>query len=272
VSAPAENPHLIGFQGEPGAFSDEAASELLPLAQTRGYRTFAMLIDAVDGSEVDAALLPIENSISGQIAPNYDLLWNRPNLSIVDETVHRVVQNLIGIPETRLDEIVEVRSHPVALDQCDKLFASHPSWQRTIVDDTAGAVREIVAGGDKRVAAIGSRAAAKRYGAAILAESVQDNADNFTRFFLIRRGSGWNPKLGRACVAMVLADRPGSLRDALSVFADENLNLRSLVSRPAPDEGPFKYRFYCEIERADPDALRRALERIDGRTRVLGAY
>ena len=262
----------VGFQGEPGAFSEEAANELIVGAETRGYRTFAMLIDAVQDGEIDAALLPIENSISGQIASNYDLLWSHPGLSITGETVHRVVQSLIGIKGARIDEIAEVRSHPVALEQCGRLFAAHPNWKRTVVDDTAGAVREIVAGGDRRVAAIGSGTAARRYDAAILAESVQDNPENFTRFFLIRRESSAQPKLGRACVAIALADRPGSLRDALSAFADENLNLRSLVSRPAPDEGPFKYRFYCEIERADPDAMARALAKIDGHKRVLGAY
>lgn len=262
----------VGFQGEPGAFSEEAANDLIPGAQTQGYRTFTMLVDAVQNGDVDAALLPIENSISGQIAGNYDLLWSHPGLSITGETVHRVVQSLIGIRSASIDDIVEVRSHPVALEQCGRLFAAHPSWKRTVVDDTAGAVREIVAGGDRHVAAIGSRAAARRYDAALLAEGVQDNPENFTRFFLIRREASAQPKLGRACVAIALADRPGSLRDALSAFADEDLNLRSLVSRPAPDEGPFKYRFYCEIERAEPAAMARALAKIDGQKRVLGAY
>ncbi|MGH7715971.1 MAG: prephenate dehydratase [Vulcanimicrobiaceae bacterium] len=265
-------PAMIGFQGEPGAFSEEAANNLVPGAQTRGYRTFAMLIAAVDGGEVDAALLPIENSISGQIAANYDLLWARPKLTIVDETVHRVVQSLLGAKGATIENIREVCSHPVALEQCGHLFAAHPNWGRTVVDDTAGAVREIVAQNDPAVAAIGSRTAANRYGAAILTEAVQDNPENFTRFFLIRRND--NESLGgdRACVALALADKPGSLRDALSAFADQELNLRSLVSRPAPDAGPFKYRFYCEIDHAEPDALMRALADIDGESRILGAY
>ena len=264
---------IVGYQGEPGAFSEEAAGELIPdLQEARGYRTFVALIDAVDSGGVDAALLPIENSITGQIASNYDLLWHHPSLAIVDETIHRVVQTLIGVPGATVEEIVEVRSHPVALEQCERLFATHPKWLRTVVDDTAGAVRQIVAQGDRKIAAIGSRAAARRYGAAILAESVQDNPENFTRFFLVRRGAAERRRLGRACVALALADRPGSLRDALSAFADQTLNLRSLMSRPAPDAGPFKYRFYCEIENADPKALAAALAKIDGESRVLGAY
>jgi prephenate dehydratase len=262
----------VGFQGEPGAFSEEAANNLVPGAQPRGYRTFWMLIAAVDGGEVDAALLPIENSISGQISANYDLLWMHPMLTIVDETVHRVVQSLLGVMGATIEGIREVRSHPVALEQCGRLFAAHPGWERTVVDDTAGAVREIVAQNDPGVAAIGSRSAANRYGASILAEAVQDNPENFTRFFLVRRNDGESRAGARACVALALADRPGSLRDALSAFADQDLNLRSLVSRPAPDAGPFKYRFYCEIDRAEPAALTRALAEIDGESRILGAY
>jgi len=262
----------VGFQGEPGAFSEEAANSLIPAAKPRGYRTFWMLIAAVDGGEVDAALLPIENSISGQISANYDLLWMHPILTIVDETVHRVVQSLLGVKGATIEGIREVRSHPVALEQCGRLFAAHPGWERTVVDDTAGAVREIVAQNDPGVAAIGSRTAANRYGASILAEAVQDNPENFTRFFLVRRNDGESRGGDRACVALALADRPGSLRDALSAFADQELNLRSLVSRPAPDAGPFKYRFYCEIDRAEPAALMRALAEIDGEGRILGAY
>ncbi len=106
----------------------------------------------------------------------------------------------------------------------------------------------------------------------MLAEAVQDNPENFTRFFLVRRAGSESRGGDRACVALALADRPGSLRDALSAFADQELNLRSLVSRPAPDAGPFKYRFYCEIDRAEPDALMRALAEIDGESRILGAY
>lgn len=268
----AGDPRSVGFQGEPGAFSDEAASELVPGARTRGYQTFDLLIEAVDGGAVDAALLPVENSIYGTIAPNYDLLWTHPALRIVDETVFRVVQTLIGVAGAKVEGIEEVRSHPVALDQCQLLFAAHPAWRRTVVDDTAGAVREIAGTGNTAVAAIGPRTAAQRYGAAVLIEGVQDNPDNFTRFFLVRREGESRRGLGRACVALALADRPGSLRDALSAFADANLNLRSLLSRPAPDAGPFKYRFYCEIDQAEPARLAAALSRIDGETRVLGAY
>ena len=261
----------IGFQGEPGAFSEQAARELVPGAQTRGCATFDALIAAVNECDIDYALLPIENSIYGAIARSYDLLWAHPALSIIDETSLHVVQNLIGIAGTRLSEVIEVRSHPVALEQCRLFLGNYPAWNRKVVDDTAGAVREIIAGGDSRITAIGSANAAKVYGAEVLASDIQDDTNNYTRFFLISRVPQSRRALGRACVALAFPSRVGSLRDALTVLAEEQLNLRSLVSRPS-GEGVFQYRFYCEIENGDLDAINRALTRIEGESRLLGAY
>jgi len=139
------------------------------------------------------------------------------------------------------------------------------------VGDTAGAVREIVALGDPAVGAIASTLAAERYGADVLERGIQDVHDNFTRFFLVRRDVPAAPLPTRACVALVLPHRPGSLRDALSAFADAGLNLRTLVSRPALD-APFTYRFYVEIEQADAARLSAALGEIEGEARILGTY
>lgn len=261
----------VGFQGEPGAFSDEAAHLLVQGAQTRGYRTFDDLVAAVDRNEVDFALLPVENSIFGAIARAYDLLWEYSALRIVDEIVFAVVQNLIGTPEAQLADVREVRSHPVALEQVRHLFETHPQWQRTVVDDTAAAVAQVVAGGDRTVAAIASAFAAERYGAKILQAAVQDDADNYTRFYLLERGGQARRALGRACVALELANEPGSLRNALSAFADRAVNLRSLVSRPSRTRA-FSYRFYCEIDRVDEQRLRSALAAIGGDTRIFGMY
>jgi prephenate dehydratase len=261
----------VGFQGEPGAFSDEAAHVLVPGAQTHGYRTFDDLVAAVDAGIVDYALLPVENSIFGAIARSYDLLWEYRTLRIVDEIVFAVVQNLIGTPDATVADIVEVRSHPVALEQVRRLFDAHPHWRRTIVDDTAAAVAQVAAGGDKTIAAIASAFAAQRYGAQILAAGVQDDADNFTRFYLLERQGTARRALGRACVALELANEPGALRNALSAFADRRINLRSLVSRPSRARA-FSYRFHCEIDHVDDERLQSALAAIDGETRILGAY
>lgn len=262
---------LIAYQGEPGAFSQDAARSLLPDAEPRGYVTFDETFAAALSGETDAALLPVENSISGAVPRVYDLLWAEPSMRIVDEIVYRVVQNLIGVRDATIEGIREVRSHPVALEQCRNFLTAHPRMQLAVVADTAGAVREIAALGDRSIGAIGSQLAADRYAAVILAPNVQDDADNFTRFFLIRRDAAPPRVPTRACVALVLPHRPGSLRDALSAFADLGLNLRTLASRPAL-EAPFTYRFYCEIEDVDAPTLETALSRIDGTARVLGLY
>ena len=262
---------IVGYQGEPGAFSEGAARALIGDADTRGFATFEALVEAVDARTVEFGLLPVENSIYGAIARAYDLLWMHPALTIVDETVFRVVQALIGTLDADIDNVVEVRSHPVALEQCRKLFDEFPAWERTQVPDTAGAVAEIVELGDPRIAAIASAGTAERYGGKVLRDRVQDDAENFTRFFLVQAEGAPLRKLGRACVALELQDRPGSLRDALSALADAELNLRSLVSRPSRT-GPFKYRFYCEIERVDIGKLARALDTISGEAKILGIY
>jgi len=152
-----------------------------------------------------------------------------------------------------------------------RLFAEHPGWRRIVVDDTAAAVAQVVSGGDKTIAAIASAFAARRYGAQILRAAVQDDDDNFTRFYLLAREGTPRRALGRACVALELPNTPGSLRDGLSAFADRAINLRSLVSRPSRTRA-FSYRFYCEIDQVDVERLRSALAAIAGDTRIFGVY
>lgn len=262
---------IVAFQGEHGAFSDDVANQFLPGAETVGFDTFDAVAAAVAEGKTDLAVLPVENSISGSIPRVYDLLWLNPNLVVIDEIVYRVIQNLIAVPGTTLKDIAEVRSHPVALEQCRGFLSRHPNWHSVIVADTAGAVRAMMAARNLASASIGSAIAARRYGAEILAEGIQDISNNFTRFFLVSRGGTARRNLGRACITLTLANRPGSLHDALRTFADANLNLRSLVSRPTNDD-PFTYRFYCEIENVTAETLGTALSRLDGTSRILGLY
>jgi prephenate dehydratase len=262
---------MVGYQGEPGAFSDAAARALLPEAQPRGYASFDDLVHAVDQGEIDYALLPVENSIFGPIARSYDLLWAHEALRITDETVHHVVMNLIGTKDATESDIAEIRSHPVALEQIRRYTDAHPNWKRVVVEDTAGAVAQIVAAGDPRIAAVGPALAAELYGGNLLRAGIQDDAENFTRFFLLQRGGSARRNLRRSCIAFELHNRPGALRDALSVFADHDIDLRSLVSRP-DRRNPFNYRFYCELSDVDAALLHETLGAIDGSVRVLGLY
>jgi len=153
----------VGYQGEPGAFSDDAARALVPGAETIGYGTFDDAFAALANGLIDRAVLPVENSISGQVPRVYDLLWDEPRVTIVGELVYRVVQQLVGCADVAPSTLTEIRSHAVALEQCRRYLAT-VSARPTIVADTAGAIRDVVAAGDPHVAAIGSALAAKRYG------------------------------------------------------------------------------------------------------------
>ena len=232
---------IIGFQGEAGAFSDAAARRLRPGAQTRGYLSFDLLVAAVDGGEIDAALLPVENSIAGSIARSCDLLWEYRELHAVAETAFPVEMNLIGTRDSDETKIREIRSHPVALEQIHRFAGKHPAWKRVAVADTAGAVAEIVALADPAIAAVGPALAAELYGGKVLRTAIQDDPRNFTRFYLLSRTAQPLGSLG--CVAIEVENRPGTLRDALSAFADRGLDLRSLVARPNHVD-PFHYRFF----------------------------
>jgi prephenate dehydratase len=261
----------VGYQGEPGAFSEAAALELLGNVATRGYADFDALVAAVDAGEVERALLPCENSIHGSIARSYDLLYAYPGVRIVDETTHHIVQALIGVPGAALDGVRSIASHPVALEQCRRFLAGLRDVRVHASDDTAAAVRRCVEAGEPSAAAIGSSLAARRYGGAVLCDSIADETENYTRFFLIARGHMPRRALGRACIAFALAHRPGSLYEALGAVAARGINLRSLVARPKP-KTPFEYVFYLELDALEAaDALALARE-IHSDARVLGAY
>ncbi|HTU70787.1 MAG TPA: prephenate dehydratase domain-containing protein [Candidatus Baltobacteraceae bacterium] len=262
---------IVGYQGESGAFSEEAIPELFGAVDTRGYPTFDALIEAVDGGEIPYGLLPCENSIHGPIARAYDLLDAYPAVNVVDETVHRVVQALIGTAQARVEQIRRVESHPVALEQCRRFLASLRDVEVAPVADTAGAVRDVVRAGDPARAAIGPAASAARYGGQILAHAIQDEVENYTRFFVVARGGEPRRRLGRAVLGFRLAHRPGSLHAALGIFAERELNLRALVARPFPGR-PFEYVFYAELDCPEPALAQAILTEIGGRTRLLGWY
>ncbi|GAC1571937.1 MAG: prephenate dehydratase [Candidatus Elarobacter sp.] len=268
----------VGYQGHPGAFSDVAARELVPDGETRGYGSFDAVAEAVDAGAVDYGVFPVENAIAGSIPRNYELLWER-RLRVRAETVLRIDLCLIGPPGASEGTIVEIRSHPVALEQVRTFADRHPAWSRTTTTDTAGAVREVVALGDPAIAAIGPALAAEIYGGTIIARGVQDASENYTRFFLVTRDDAEPagasvagvPRGDRACVGISIADKPGSLRDALSAFADRGLDLRFLIARPDRREA-FRYRFFCELTNADDRRLGDALAAIGGEQRILGRY
>lgn len=184
MSSVAQKPR-VAFQGERGAFSEEAALKLLgPDIELVPRRTFAALFASIDNGEADYVLAPVANSIAGPVQASVDL-WQRSPLVARDEVELQIEQHLIGCASATLTDIKIVQSHPVALAQCQRFFAEHPQLKPVTADDTAGSVAEVMKRGDATRAAIAGRRAAEVYGASIIRESIQDRPENFTRFVLL---------------------------------------------------------------------------------------
>jgi len=268
----------VAFQGEPGAFSEAAAMQLLGESiKTVPHASFEAIFRSITEGTADAVLAPVENSLAGSVVRVFDLLLENP-LAMVAETILPIEMQLIAFPGASLDDISSVASHPMALAQCERFFAAHPKWKRVPSEDTAGSVREIMSSRDKSRAAIAGRHAAEHYGGAILAERIQDHPENFTRFVLLvpeKEAAAWLTKDARkTSLAMRLAHRPGSLLCALEPFAKHGVNLLKIESRPIHGR-PWEYQFFIDLEAADAANLDHALAEVRKATselRVLGRY
>jgi prephenate dehydratase len=268
----------VAFQGEPGAFSEAAAIQLLGEKITPVPRaTFDATFRAIADGTADALLVPVENSLAGSVVRVFDLLLES-KLSIVAETILPIEMHLIAPPGATLAGIRSVASHPMALAQCERFFAAHPKWKRVPAEDTAGSVHEAIARGEKSHAAIAGRRAAEHYRGIILAESIQDNAENFTRFVLLtpakQAAENSNPNARKMTIAMRLAHRPGSLLAALEPFARHGVNMVKIESRPIHGR-PWEYQFFLDVEAEARERLEVALEearRVTSELRVLGLY
>lgn len=180
----------VAFQGERGAFSEEAALKLLgEEIELVPRRTFADLYESLDSGVADYLLAPVENSIAGIVKPSVELL-NSKSFSTLDEIQIKIEQHLIGCPGASFEAIETVQSHPTALAQCSRFFETHPNLQRLVADDTAGSVAEVMRRGDSKRAAIAGQRAAELYGAIIIRKSIQDIAENYTRFVLLSAPTG----------------------------------------------------------------------------------
>ena len=177
----------VAFQGERGAFSEEAALKLLgPEIELVPRKTFADLYQSLDDGLADYLLAPVENTIAGVVQPSVDLL-NSSSLSVLDEIQIKIEQHLIGCAGVAFDTIETVQSHPVALAQCSHFFETHPRLKSVIADDTAGSVAEVIRLGEPQRAAIAGQHAADFYGGTIIRQSIQDHSENYTRFVLLTR-------------------------------------------------------------------------------------
>jgi len=273
----------IAFQGERGAFSEEAARKLVgkDTAVLPCMRFEDVFRSLQEGRSAGAAV-PIENTLAGSVHENYDHLVNF-EFPIVGETNVRIVHNLIAPKGVTFSKIKRVFSHPVALNQCLDFFAQNPQIERMPFYDTAGSVKMLMDEGLSDAGAIASAVAAEIYGARILRRSIESDRQNFTRFFLLRTPEYSRRHPVKAAVpaqwktSLVFSTRniPGALFRAISAFALRDLNLTKIESRPLRGK-PWEYLFYLDfLGRADsPEAVNALnhLAEIADLLRVLGCY
>jgi len=235
------------------------------------------LAKVVEG-QVDAAVLPIENSLHGSVAEHYDLLLELP-VRIDGESLLRIRHNVIAMPGMKLKDVRKVMSHPVALSQCRKFLAGHPEFEVVPFYDTAGSVKHLMGDRLRDVAGIAPELAATVYGAEVLLAGVEDHAENYTRFHLLRRdgvaASGVSiADVNKMSLAFAIEHRPGTLVAALQRLADAGVDLTKIESRPVPGS-PWEYVFYVDVRFETAEKAEAALTALREHCRmvkVLGRY
>jgi prephenate dehydratase len=261
----------VAIQGEAGSFSHAAALETHGQAiRLVPCPTFEELFRAVAAGDAASGIVPIENTLAGSVHENYDLL-SAHALHVVGETELRIRHCLIARPGTTVADIVRVASHPVALAQCRRFFITHPRLVAVPAYDTAGSVRDLMAGSAVADAAIASALAAELYGAAVLAEGLEDHAENYTRFLVVAREPAPAESASKLSLTFTLPNVPGSLHRALGVFASRGLDLTKIESRPLPGR-PWEYLFYLDVVGAGAGEAVGELRAFAPVLRVLGAY
>ncbi|MBI2333728.1 MAG: prephenate dehydratase [Chloroflexi bacterium] len=263
----------VSFQGEPGAYSEQAVFNYFGHVETVPCESFDAMFDSVVSGKSDLALAPIENSLAGSIHQNYDLLL-RHDLHIVGEYFLRVRHCLIAVPGVKKEDIKKAISHPQALGQCAAYLRNH-GINAEQAYDTAGSVKMLKESGARDVAAIASKRAAELYGMQILEEGIEDNAENYTRFLAVGREAVVPTEEAKTSIVFTLKNVPGSLFKAMSVFALRDIDLTKIESRPLQGK-PWEYLFYIDfIGSTQDETVQRALDHLGEYAvmlRVLGSY
>ncbi|MCB9136787.1 MAG: prephenate dehydratase [Caldilineaceae bacterium] len=264
---------IVAFQGELGAYSEEAlrlhfGDEVTPLP----CRAFEHIFEAVEGGQADYAAVPVENSTAGSINKAYDLLLDH-DLKVHGEVTLQVQHYLMTAPGTQLP-ITHVRSHHQALAQCEE-YLNRNGYVAVPWYDTAGSAKDLAANPADGVAVIASHLAARHYGLEVLAERIEDLKQNYTRFFIVGKGDAPRAEPAKTSLVFAVPNTAGSLYGALREFADRQINLTKLESRPRRNR-PWQYVFYLDFDGHWEDAAARdALIALLSRAafvKLLGSY
>ena len=237
----------VVYQGIEGAYSEAAMYQYFgPDVSHYNVKTWDEAMKAVCGGMADYAVLPLENSIGGQVGDVFDLLMHYDNY-IVGETYLKVKHVLMGLPDSTESGIRKVYSHPQGFMQCGEYLNRHSGIERKSTENTAVSARMVLNGGDLSAAAIASEFAADKYGLKILNSSIMDNPDNTTRFVIVSSKKIYSEEAKRVSICFECAHEAGSLYRLLSHFIYNNLNMCKIESRPVPGKA-WEYRFFVDID------------------------
>ena len=264
----------VAFQGERGAYSESAVYQFFgSKVQVTPCKDFRDVFESVDKREVQAGVVPVENSIEGSVNQNYDLFFDY-DLKVCGEVIVKVAHCLIVNPQTKLESVKTVYSHPQALAQC-RTFLEKSKLELIPTYDTAGSVKLVKEKKIFNAAAIASEKAAELYNMQILSRDIADNKENYTRFFVLSQKD--SPVTGKDKTSIIFSSKhePGSLYHGLGEFSKRNINLTRIESRPTR-KALWEYNFYLDFEghRTEPkrfEALK-ALEKYAIFVKILGSY
>ena len=256
----------VAIQGIKGCFHEQAAYLFyekagLPKPQVVECGSFQDLYKAMDAGKADAAIMAIENTVSGGLLPNFELL-RKYDRKIKGEVFLRIKQNLMTLPGQKIEDLREVRSHYMAINQTRKFFEDYPDIRLVEYGDTAKSAADVVRKGVKGVGAIASDLAAEIYGLEIIAEGIETHKQNFTRFLILDDSLQVDQsKINKASMCFTLPHKPGSLTHVLTILSFYDMNLTRIQSLPIPGQ-EWQYFFYVDIKFEDYERYTQALSAV----------
>ena len=262
----------VSFQGERGAYSEEAARSFFDKEiETIPKVSFAEVLDSVFNDQAQFAVLPVENSLEGSVGESYDLLYST-TLNATGEIYHRIEHCLIGTGS--IDKIDTVYSHPQALGQCRKFISKH-NMKTIPTYDTAGSVKMVKDLNKENYAGIASRDAARIYQMPIILDNIANNLNNYTRFLVLSKQTSSQTSNDKTSIIFSIKHEPSSLFKIIENFHKNNVNLTKIESRPTKSN-TWEYNFYVDFDgHQDDSTISKMLAKVKQETlfmKILGSY
>ena len=280
------NGKKLGYTGVPGAYAYEVMINLLKNSKNSdgstgvrakkilNFNTHKELVEGVESGKIDFAILPIENSIVGEVRDSIDLI-NKRSIYIVGEVKHRIEHNLLGIKGSKIEDIKRVYSHEQALMQCSEFLGKYPKWEKVKMNNTALSAKYIGDTGNKENACIANMETREMYNLELLQVDINNEKENFTRFFIVSNRNFICENSEKISVITSTKNESGALMKLLKVFSDYGLNMVNLKSRPKTNK-PWEYYFYIDFEgNLEEENVEKALKEIREKSiylQILGNY